>query len=117
MARLYNINELILKLQELKEVTGDDATVFIRTRDDEYAINSISLEADNDDSIFIELESSQDLTQDCDRCIYYLKDVNLCNGFTYTCECVDKFCPMYETVDMIQMREKLRNDNCPTLKI
>lgn len=29
------------------------------------------------------------------KCIYYLEEINMCDGFTYVCDCMNsEFCPM-----------------------
>lgn len=51
----------------------------------------------------------------CKRCVYYRADLNLCDGFTYRCECLDSFCPMYETNEMIEFSKTVKN-SCEILK-
>lgn len=52
-----------------------------------------------------------DMDCKCKECIYYDAKNNMCDGFTYKCECLKAFCPMYETEAMIKRREELMQGN------
>lgn len=51
------------------------------------------------------------MEHNCKECIYYDVKNDMCDGFTYKCECLKAFCPMYETEEMIKRRERLMQGN------
>lgn len=50
------------------------------------------------------------MEHNCKICLYYDIENNLCDGFTYKCECLTNFCPMYETEEMLQRRKELAKE-------
>lgn len=55
------------------------------------------------------------MEHDCNKCVYYNEKENKCYGYTYRCDCLDNFCPMYETKEMIEFRKTIDN-RCNILK-
>ena len=55
------------------------------------------------------------MEHDCNKCIYYNEKENMCDGYTYRCDCLDNFCPMYESEEMIEFRKTTEN-RCKILK-
>ena len=57
------------------------------------------------------------MEHNCKICLYYDIENNLCDGFTYKCECLTDFCPMYETEEMLQRRKELSKEtDCRKIK-
>lgn len=57
------------------------------------------------------LIGGKSVNHNCKKCIYYNEKLNLCDGFAYMCECLESFCPMYETEEMIERRKHFLKDN------
>lgn len=69
---------------------------------------------DNKEELVTYMESikgDNDPDWDCEECIYYDAENNMCDGFDTKCECSKSFCLRYDSIELINFRKELAMDN------